>query len=89
MDMNADEEMDEAGWVRKKVPKFLPQKKQDEANVHKSWDGSVAKPLGYFRGNLTSLVSHTQFQVLAFTGGPILSAAEQEERKEVKSTVVR
>ncbi len=33
--------------------------------------------------------AHTEYQVLAFTGGPILSESERERRKVVSSTAIR
>ncbi|WVF73112.1 hypothetical protein IAT40_007931 [Kwoniella sp. CBS 6097] len=47
------------------------------------------KTLNYFRVNLGALSRQTQYQVLAFTGGEVLSPAERERRKEIRSTVVR
>ncbi|OCF39183.1 hypothetical protein I317_07043 [Kwoniella heveanensis CBS 569] len=47
------------------------------------------KTLNYFRVNLGALSKQTQYQVLAFTGGEVLSTDERERRKEIRSTVVR
>ncbi len=32
---------------------------------------------------------HTEYQILAFTGGPILTDEQRERRKVISSTVVR
>ena len=33
--------------------------------------------------------AHTEYQILAFTGGPLLSDEERESRKIISSTVIR
>ena len=90
-----DEERDQAGWVRKK---FVPVAKsmapfalvRDTSKpLWEDGPGGLSKALGYFRVNLSKLSSHTEYQVLAFTGGPLLTSRERRERMEMSSTVVR
>ncbi|ORY26720.1 peptidase family C78-domain-containing protein [Naematelia encephala] len=81
--LQEDEEMDDGGWVRKK---FKPKREKASAT---RWDTDIGKALGYFRVNVSSLGSHTQYQVLAFTGGPLLSEEERVRRKVIDSEVIR
>ena len=93
--MQSDEEVDSGGWVRKKVNKVnqaLQRNPTSRNGAKPTWEESsagLAKSLGYFRVNLSKLSSHTEYQVLAFTGGPLLDARERRARKDLDSTVVR
>ena len=95
--MQSDEEKDSTGWVRKKVNKVnsalhRTATSRNGVSAKPAWEESsvgLSKSLGYFRVNLGKLSSHTEYQILAFTGGPILSARERQERKEISSTIVR
>ncbi|KAK8853139.1 hypothetical protein IAR55_003840 [Kwoniella newhampshirensis] len=77
--VQSDEEVSPSGWVRKKTTA-----RDNESNT----TSSPVKTLHYFRVNLGNLSKHTQYQILAFTGGPVLSQRERESRKVVRSTVV-
>ncbi|WWD19554.1 hypothetical protein CI109_104015 [Kwoniella shandongensis] len=80
----SDEEITPSGWVRKKM-----KKNSSGGGVTTTTSLSTTKTLNYFRVNLGGLSKYTQYQVLAFTGGEVLSRAERERRKEIRSTVVR
>jgi hypothetical protein len=88
--LESDEEIDSEGWVKKRVKKAL---KKEKSNIAlRSWESGgagVSKALGVFRVNLGGLGKHDEFQVLCFTGGPLLDEQERTRRKVVSSTVVR
>ena len=90
-----DEERDQAGWVRKKVVPVAKSMapfalvRDTSKPLWEDGPGGLSKALGYFRVNLSKLSSHTEYQVLAFTGGPLLTSRERRERMEMSSTVVR
>jgi hypothetical protein len=89
----SDEEIDEKGWVRKKVQNVLKRSHGDLMGP-KAWEsgGSTSdlrKALGYFRVNMSGMSRYDQFQVLAFTGGDLLSMEERAKRKVITSTIVR
>ncbi|KAK4686464.1 zinc finger-containing ubiquitin peptidase 1, partial [Tremellales sp. Uapishka_1] len=84
-----DEAMDSGGWVRKKsnlMGKFGKGKGKTSGGAAE-WESQPVKALGYFRANLGSL-KHAEYQVLAFTGGDILTEEEKEKRKKASSTQV-
>ena len=83
-----DEEMDDRGWVRRKFSKAIAGGRAPAVSGLDAAIGDLTKSLGYFRVNLGKLSSHTEYQVLAFTGGPLLSMKEREARKTISSTVI-
>ncbi|WVQ84295.1 hypothetical protein IAT38_006447 [Cryptococcus sp. DSM 104549] len=95
--LEEDEEMTPSGWVRKKVSKarasHAGQRTVGASGSGPAPDptsaGSAVKTLNYFRVNLGKLSKHTQYQVLAFTGGPILTEEERERRKVVRGKTIR
>ncbi|WVQ73078.1 hypothetical protein IAR50_002641 [Cryptococcus sp. DSM 104548] len=92
-----DEERTPSGWVRKKRPFPNPSKsskpfkffKPAKSGSDPTAPGQAVKTLNYFRVNLKTLSWHTQYQVLVFTGGQVMGQGEREERKKVRSVVVR
>ncbi|ORX40679.1 peptidase family C78-domain-containing protein [Kockovaella imperatae] len=86
-----DEQVSKGGWVRKKAKAMAPFAlvRDSSKPLWEDGPGGLSKALGYFRVNLSKLSSHTEYQVLAFTGGPLLSSRERNERKRVVSQVIR
>ncbi|KAL7418476.1 hypothetical protein Q5752_006934 [Cryptotrichosporon argae] len=72
-----DEEIGRGGWVKKKVRKVVGNSAAGAKDA-----------LVPFRVNLSKLSSHAAYQVLVFTGGPVLTLAERAARKHVYSTQV-
>nr|XP_018260977.1 uncharacterized protein I303_06694 [Kwoniella dejecticola CBS 10117]OBR83135.1 hypothetical protein I303_06694 [Kwoniella dejecticola CBS 10117] len=103
--LEEDEELTAGGWVRKKFSRTTNTPTDSAGGngmsggqAGQSGNGSIAQPLdtpdtlktlNYFRVNLGTLSRHTEYQILAFTGGPILTRAEREKRKKVTSTTIR
>lgn len=81
-----DEEITPSGWVRKKrtLKSKIPPPLIDPTSP-----SQAVKALNHFRVNLGNLSKHTEYQILMFTVGPVLSDSEKERRKVVSSTVVR
>nr|KIR47468.1 hypothetical protein I312_03231 [Cryptococcus bacillisporus CA1280] len=81
-----DEEITPSGWVRKKrtLKSKIPSPLIDPTSP-----SQAVKALNHFRVNLGNLSKHTEYQILMFTGGPVLSDSEKERRKVVSSTVIR
>ncbi|WVR07761.1 hypothetical protein IAU60_004804 [Kwoniella sp. DSM 27419] len=87
-----DEEMTPGGWVRKKLSRDKTRRSSNgpQANMGGGVESlDTVRTLNYFRINLGSLSRHTEYQVLAFTGGPVLTMEERRARKVITSTVLR
>lgn len=81
-----DEEITPSGWVRKKR---TLKSKVPSPLIDPTSPSQAVKALNHFRVNLGNLSKHTEYQILMFTGGPVLSDSEKERRKVVSSTVIR
>ncbi|KIR34083.1 hypothetical protein I352_03316 [Cryptococcus deuterogattii MMRL2647] len=81
-----DEEITPSGWVRKKR---TLKSKISSPLIDPTSHPQAVKALNHFRVNLGNLSKHTEYQILMFTGGPVLSDSEKERRKVVTSTVIR
>lgn len=87
-----DEEITPSGWVRKKrtLKSKIPSPSSTSRNLIDPTPPTQAiKTLNHFRVNLGNLSKHTQYQILMFTGGPVLGYSERERRKVVSSTIIR
>ncbi|OXG77798.1 hypothetical protein C349_05048 [Cryptococcus neoformans var. grubii Br795] len=87
-----DEEITSSGWVRKKrtLKSKIPSSSSASRNLIDPTSPTQAiKTLNHFRVNLGNLSKHTQYQILMFTGGPVLGYSERERRKAVSSTIIR
>nr|XP_019010235.1 uncharacterized protein I206_04703 [Kwoniella pini CBS 10737]OCF49016.1 hypothetical protein I206_04703 [Kwoniella pini CBS 10737] len=88
-----DEEMISGGWVRKRIKKFNLSNHQNEVindnYNHYNQQIDTLKPLTYFRESLSNLSKFNNYQILAFTGGPILTQNERDMRKISTSTVFK
>ncbi|EAL19277.1 hypothetical protein CNBH3760 [Cryptococcus deneoformans B-3501A] len=87
-----DEEITPSGWVRKKralKSKISSPSSTSRTLIDPTSPTQAIKTLNHFRVNLGNLSKHTQYQILMFTGGPVLSDSEKERRKIVSSTVIR
>ena len=100
--LESDEEMDQGGWVRKKIAKSVKRAMGGVTGKRKEREEAGVDCLDKFRVGLGGLKRvhpltvcdsadwdswNSEFQVLAFTGGPLLSPSQREQRKILSSTV--
>lgn len=76
-DLSDSDEVTAGGWVRRKA-------KKDKGDKN----DPLLSSLNVFRVNLGRWKAHTQYQVLAFDGRPLLGPRERVARKVVDSVVV-
>lgn len=85
--LHEDEYITPGGWVRKKVSKVTRRGRGDEGVGERR--KTLPQLLSCFRVSEESLSKFKEYQVLAFTGEPLLSLDERERKKVVTSTVIR
>lgn len=88
-DILDDEEVAPDGWVRKKVNKLKKSLSDDNPTGRRERKQSVPQILADFRVSVQRLGKFDQYQVLKFTGGPVLTMSERSRRKVITSTPVR
>ncbi|WVO12504.1 hypothetical protein L204_100104 [Cryptococcus depauperatus] len=87
--LREDEEMSPSGWIRKKRSHFKAIAKSDKPFPDPIMPAQAFKTLNYFRISSLSLSKYTQYQILVFTGGPVLSEQERVSRKILRSTTIQ
>jgi len=86
--------MTAGGWVRRKVTKVAKKAKGYGAGTNEKDDEverkkGVPQLLSNFRVTEERLAKFREYQILVFTGGPVLSGQERAGRKVITSTPVR
>ncbi|KAL1409950.1 hypothetical protein Q8F55_003949 [Vanrija albida] len=77
-ELSEDDEVGPGGWVRRRKMSL---------SKLKVGNGTLPSSLGVFRVNMNRFSSHTKYQVLAFTGGSLLTPDERLERQTPTSTI--
>ncbi|WOO79237.1 Ubiquitin carboxyl-terminal hydrolase ZUFSP [Vanrija pseudolonga] len=78
-ELSEDDEVGPGGWVRRRKLSLGKGKQASNSTLPSS--------LGVFRVNMTRFSSHTKYQVLAFTGGSLLTPEERLARQTPTSTI--
>lgn len=90
-DIMDDEEVSADGWVKKKVNKLRHSLSENgrKGSRGQGRKQTVPQILADFRVSVDRLSKFDQYQVLRFTGGPVLSAEQRMLRKVITSTTIR
>ncbi|KAJ9097242.1 hypothetical protein QFC21_004911 [Naganishia friedmannii] len=96
--LESDEEMDQAGWVRKKTSasgstekSASKRKMSDRMHLLRNSFDLASNPkatLSHFRVSLSALSKHDEYQILSFDGGALLLIEERLQRKIVTATTI-
>lgn len=96
--LESDEEMDQAGWVRKKTTgsgstgkSAAKRKINDRMHLLRNSFDLASNPkatLNHFRVNLSGLSKHDEYQILSFDGNVLLTPEERTRRRTVTATTI-
>lgn len=87
-----DESSNESSWIKRTLTKKRSKGESGpsvsvDAAVRKALEKvTVPKALSCFRVSLSNLAQHPEYQILHFTGGPLLTAQERRQRTVVSSS---